>query len=139
MYILFFVFCFVVLLCVLFVCKCVLYCTVLYCTVLLPPGVNPTAANKYIVSYHITSHPIPYHIIYQFLLPRTYTNCTQHGHYSEANKPSDAQQNSYMSNMNQERGRIIIHEDTEDIISGMFLNALISYICSHIIDKTTIH
>jgi len=31
-YVLFCVFCFIVLFCVLFVCNCVLYCTVLYCT-----------------------------------------------------------------------------------------------------------
>jgi len=34
MYVPFWVFCFIVLLCVWFVCKCVLYCSVLYCTVL---------------------------------------------------------------------------------------------------------
>ena len=45
MYILFCVFCFIVLFCVLFYVE--------MCNVLLPLGVNRIAVNKYIISYHI--------------------------------------------------------------------------------------
>ena len=69
MYVLFCIFCFIVLFCVLFVCKCVLYCTALYCTVLYCTVLYCTVLyctvlywghrvstqlqlTKYIISYH---------------------------------------------------------------------------------------
>jgi hypothetical protein len=44
MYLIFCVFCSIVLLCVLFVSKCAMY------AVLLPPSVNPIAVNKYVIT-----------------------------------------------------------------------------------------
>ena len=52
MYVLFWVFCFIVLFCVLFVCK--------MCTVLLPSGVNPIAVNKYNVSHQVRNFIMAY-------------------------------------------------------------------------------